>query len=106
MPTMALIDNLETMLRRGQDNALVRYGLGNEYLKLKQLDQAVAHLQKAVELDPTYSAAWKQLGKALTASARTAEAIAAYEAGIRAAEQRGDVQAAKEMRVFLRRLVK
>ena len=103
---MALIDNLETMLRRGQDNALVRYGLGNEYLKLKQLDQAVTHLQKAVELDPTYSAAWKQLGKALAASARTAEAMNAYEAGIRAAEQRGDVQAAKEMRVFLRRLTK
>lgn len=103
---MALIDNLETMLRRGQDNALVRYGLGNEYLKLKQLDQAVAHLQKAVEFDPTYSAAWKQLGKALAAGARTVEAINAYEAGIRAAEQRGDVQAAKEMRVFLRRLAK
>lgn len=103
---MPLIDNLETMLRRGQDSALVRYGLGNEYLKLKQLDQAVTHLQKAVELDPTYSAAWKQLGKALAASARTAEAARAYEAGIRAAEQRGDVQAAKEMRVFLRRLVK
>lgn len=101
---MPLIDNLETMLRRGQDNALVRYGLGNEYFKLKQLDQAVTHLQKAVEFDPAYSAAWKQLGKALAASARTAEAISAYEAGIRAAEQSGDVQAAKEMRVFLRRL--
>jgi Tfp pilus assembly protein PilF len=103
---MALIDNLETMLRRGQDSALARYGLGNEYLKLKQFDQAVTHLQKAVELDPMYSAAWKQLGKALAASARTAEAASAYEAGIRAAEQRGDVQAAKEMRVFLRRLTK
>jgi tetratricopeptide (TPR) repeat protein len=103
---MALIDNLETMLRRGQDNALVRYGLGNEYLKLKQLDKAVTHLQKAVELDPTYSAAWKQLGKALTASARKREAISAYETGIRAAEERGDVQAAKEMRVFLQRLTK
>lgn len=103
---MALIDNLETMLRRGQDNALIRYGLGNEYLKLKKFAQATTHLQKAVELDPAYSAAWKQLGKALAASARTAEAVAAYEAGIRAAEQKGDVQAIKEMRVFLRRLTR
>ena len=103
---MALIDNLETMLRRGQDNALIRYGLGNEYLKLKKFEQATTHLQKAVELDPAYSAAWKQLGKALAASARTAEAVAAYEAGIRAAEQKGDVQAIKEMRVFLRRLTR
>lgn len=101
---MALIDNLETMLAHGQDNALVRYGLGNEYLKLKQYQRAIAHLQKALEFDSKYSAAWKLLGKAYTGAAQTSEAIAAYEAGIRAAEAKGDVQAAKEMRVFLRRL--
>lgn len=101
---MALIDNLETMLSRGQDNALVRYGLGNEYLKLQQYDQAVMHLQKALEFDPKYSAAWKLLGKAYTGAAQTGEAIKAYEAGIRTAEAKGDVQAAKEMRIFLKRL--
>jgi Tfp pilus assembly protein PilF len=101
---MTLIDNLETMLHHGQDNALVRYGLGNEYLKLRQYDRAVAHLRKAVEFDPKYSAAWKLLGKAHAGAAQTAEAIAAYETGIRAAEAKGDIQAAKEMRVFLKRL--
>lgn len=101
---MALIDNLETMLGRGQDNALVRYGLGNEHLKLNQYDQAIQHLQKAVQFDPQYSAAWKLLGKAYAGAAQTNEAIAAYESGIRAAEVKGDVQAAKEMRVFLKRL--
>ena len=103
---MTLIDNLETMLGRGQDNALVRYGLGNEYLKLHQYDQAIRHLQKAVEFDPRYSAAWKQLGKAYAGAEQTNQAIAAYEAGIGAAEAKGDVQAAKEMRVFLKRLKK
>ncbi len=92
------------MLGRGQDNALVRYGLGNEYLKLHQYEQAIRHLQKAVEFDARYSAAWKLLGKAYTGATQTSEAIAAYESGIRAAEAKGDVQAAKEMRVFLRRL--
>ncbi|MFQ5544903.1 MAG: tetratricopeptide repeat protein [Acidiferrobacterales bacterium] len=101
---MALIDNLETMLRRGQDNALVRYGLGNEYLKLKEFDKAVEHLEKAVQFDHDYSAAWKSLGKALTSAARNPEAIEAYETGIEVAEKKGDVQAVKEMRVFLRRL--
>jgi Tfp pilus assembly protein PilF len=101
---VALIDNLETMLSRGQDNALVRYGLGTEYLKLQQYEHAVMHLQKAVEFDPKYSAAWKLLGKAYTGAAQTVEAVKAYEAGIRAAEAQGDVQAAKEMRVFLKRL--
>jgi Tfp pilus assembly protein PilF len=101
---MALLDNLETMLRHGQDNALVRYGLGNEYLKSQQYGQAIVHLQKALAFDPGYSAAWKLLGKAYTGAAQSDEAIAAYESGIRAAEAKGDVQAAKEMRVFLKRL--
>ena len=92
------------MLRRGQDNALVRYGLGNEYLKLQRYDQAIVHLQKALEFDSRYSAAWKLLGKAYTGAAQSSEAIGAYESGIRAAEAKGDVQAAKEMRVFLKRL--
>lgn len=103
---MAIIDNLEAMLTRGQDNALVRYGLGGEYLKLHQFDKAAAHLRKAVEHDPKYSAAWKLLGKALTEAGRKADAIKAYEAGIQVAEDKGDKQAAKEMMVFLRRLQK
>lgn len=101
---MALVDNLETMLRHGQDNALVRYGLGNEYLKLQHYNQAIVHLQKALEFDPRYSAAWKLLGKAYTGAGQTSEAITVYQSGIRAAEAKGDMQAAKEMGVFLKRL--
>lgn len=103
---MGLIDNLETMLHRGQDNALVRYGLGNEYLKLNEFERAAEHLKKAVEFDPKYSAAWKLLGQALASSRQAALAVEAYETGIRVADEKGDVQAAKEMRVFLKRLQK
>ena len=101
---MTVIDTFEAMLARGQDNALVRYSLGNEYLKLGQLDKAVEHLQNAVARDSRYSAAWKLLGKALAQSGRHDDAIKAYEAGIRVAQKKGDIQAAKEMTVFLRRL--
>jgi predicted Zn-dependent protease len=103
---MATVASLEAMLARGQDNALLRYSLGNEYLKLGQFDKAVEHLQKAVAHDPKYSAAWKFLGHALVEANRGGEAIAAYEEGIRVAEARGDLQAAKEMTVFLKRLRK
>ena len=71
-----------------------------------EIRQVIGHLRKALAHDPKYSAAWKRLGKALTDTGRTDEAIAAYEQGIRAAEEKGDVQAAKEMRVFLKRLYK
>jgi len=101
---MAVVDNLEALLAKGTDNALLRFGLANEYLKLGQLEQAIGHLRKALAHDPKYSAAWKRLGKTLAETGRTEEAIAAYEQGIRSAEEKGDIQAAKEMRVFLRRL--
>ncbi|WP_372523732.1 tetratricopeptide repeat protein [Sulfuricaulis sp.] len=103
---MAILDNLESMLARGQDNALVRYGIGAEYLKLNQFDKAAEHLRKAVEKDPKYSAAWKLLGNALADAGRNDEAIKAYKDGIKVAEEKGDKQAAKEMAVFLKRLQK
>ena len=106
MSAPALIDKLEQLLAGGMDNALLRYGLGNEYLKAGQFDRAIEHFRKTVDHDPNYSAAWKQLGKALTSAGRNDDAIHVYENGIRAAEQKGDLQAAKEMTVFLKRIQK
>ncbi len=103
---MTIIANLEAMLARGQDSALLRYSLGGEYLKLDQPDKAAEHLRQAVAKDPKYSAAWKLLGKALADAGMKDEAIKAYEDGIKVAEEKGDKQAAKEMTVFLRRLQK
>ncbi len=90
----------------GQDNALLRYGLGNELLKAGRFDAAADQLRRAVAHDPGYSAAWKLLGQALAAAGHTGDAIQAYEHGIGAAERKGDLQAAKEMKVFLKRLQK
>ena len=58
----------------------------------------------AVQHDPGYSAAWKILGKALTEIGDNEAAGAAYQKGIKIAEVKGDIQAAKEMKVFLKRL--
>jgi predicted Zn-dependent protease len=103
---MGMIENFEAMLARGQDSALLRYGLGNEYLKAGKNDRAVAHLAEAVRQDPGYSAAWKLYGKALTAANRHQEALAAFDRGIETAEAKGDIQAAKEMRVFRKRVAR
>lgn len=102
----AALDQLEKMLAAGRDNALLRFSLGNEHLKLGQAARAVEHLRRAVEQDPNYSAAWKLLGKALAETGNLGEALAAYRQGIAVAEARGDKQAAKEMTVFARRIEK
>ena len=103
---MKPVERFEAMLAQGRDNALLRFSLGNEYLKEDDAERAAEHLRAAVAHDPGYSAAWKLLGKALTARGEPAAAMDAYRAGIAAAERKGDKQAAKEMTVFLRRLEK
>jgi Tfp pilus assembly protein PilF len=100
---MSMITRLQAMLDSGQDNALLRFTLGGQLLKEGDLDSAIAHLKVAVRHDPGYSAAWKMLGKALQESGDHAAARDVYLQGIEAAHHNGDVQAAKEMQVFLRR---
>ncbi|MBI5461515.1 MAG: hypothetical protein HY941_04935 [Gammaproteobacteria bacterium] len=103
---MSIIDNFEKLLAGGQDNALLRYSLGNGYLKAGDAATAVQHLQRALAHDHAYSAAWKLLGKALAEAGDAPAAMAAYRTGIEVAEHKGDKQAAKEMQVFLKRLEK
>jgi predicted Zn-dependent protease len=99
-----LIERLEAMLASGQDNALLRFGLGQALLKEGRATDAAPHLVAAVEHDRAYSAAWKLLGKAYLASGDAEAAAAAYRNGIAAATGGGDKQAVKEMEVFLRRI--
>lgn len=99
-----MLEALERMLASGKDSALLRFSLGSEHLKRGDPAAASEHLRKAVEQDPDYSAAWKMLGKACEAAGDKAGAGEAWRRGIAVAEARGDVQAAREMGVFLRRL--
>ncbi|MEN4950146.1 tetratricopeptide repeat protein [Pseudomonas proteolytica] len=99
-----MLESLENMLAKGVDNSLLRFGLGKGYLDLKDNAKAAAHLQKCVEFDPKYSAAWKLLGKAQAALGDKDAARQAWEQGIAAAQAHGDKQAEKEMTVFLKKL--
>ena len=100
----ATLDNLLKMLAAGRDNALLRFSLGNEYLKVRNAAAAVEHLRAAVNHDVAYSAAWKLLGRALEETGVLKEALTAYREGATIAERKGDKQAAKEMTVFARRI--
>jgi len=101
---MTQLDTFKALLEKGNDNELLRYSLGNEYFKQDDFKQSIIHLKKAIEHKPSFSAAWKLYAKALTENKQNDEAIAAYEKGINIAEENGDIQAIKEMRVFLKRL--
>jgi Tfp pilus assembly protein PilF len=106
MEAPSVISNLEKLLSQGKESALLRFSLGNEYLKIREIWVAVFHLKRALELDPNYSAAWKLLAMALADGGVLNEALDTYRRGIDVAQGRGDQQAVKEMTVFARRLEK
>jgi predicted Zn-dependent protease len=100
----SLVERLEAMLAGGRDGALLRFGLGQALYNDGRAGEAVGHLERAVQLDPAYSAAWKLLGRARADSGDRTGAATAWREGVAAATARGDKQAAREMQVFLKRL--
>ncbi len=100
------ITRLRTQLGGPRDGALLRFSLGQALLGNGDAAGAVVALREAIDFDPNYSAAWKLLGRALAECGDIEGAAAAFAQGIDIAQARGDVQAAKEMSVFLKRLSK
>ena len=104
--TTAVIANLQKLLGTPRDGALLRFSLGSEYLKSGDAHSAQLQLREAVARDPAYSAAWKLLGRALSDGGEPQAALEAYRQGIAVAENKGDMQAAREMTVFAARIQK
>lgn len=99
-------DRLRALLADGKDAASLRVSLAQACLARDDIIEALTHLERAVALDSDYSAAWKLYGRTLLQAKRENEAAAAWKRGIRVAARRGDRQAEREMKVFLRRLEK
>ena len=102
----ALIASLRSQCGGPRDGALLRFSLGSALLGAGDAAAASDELRRALAFDPSYSAAWKLLGKACLQAGQPQAAADAWRSGIAAAAQRGDKQAEKEMTVFLRRLEK
>ncbi|HNV08339.1 MAG: tetratricopeptide repeat protein [Dokdonella sp.] len=101
-----LSERLRKQLGGPRDGALLRFSLGNALLAEDDASGAVDAFRAALEFKPDYSAAWKLLAAAQLKAGDASAAQASYERGIEVAHAAGDIQAAKEMQVFLRRLRK
>lgn len=100
------IEALRKMLARGQDSAMLRFGLAKALLDDGDSAEAAEHLQRCVSLDPDYSAAWKLLGKAQLNLGDREAARAAWRDALAAAARKGDKQTEREVQVFLKKLDK
>src|SRR3970040_618196 len=97
---MDMTANLEAMLERGNDGAMLRFTLASRYFERGELERALVHAEVAVTLDADYSAAWRLLGRIQEAGASREQAIESFRRGIAVAEQRGDRQAGQGVEGF------
>ncbi len=86
------------------EDATSWYGLGRALLELERGEEASQAFRRALAVRPDYSAAHRELGRARLAAGDRAGAAEALQRGLTVAERRGDLQTAREIRVFLRRL--
>lgn len=94
----------EALLADEPDDTTLLYGLGRKMIGDGEHARAVAHLRRCVAVDPEYSAAWRELGRALEGADDPAGAREAYTRAIAVGEAKGDLQVSKEATVFLARL--
>ncbi len=78
---------LEKLLDDGRDDALLRFTLGGVYLQ-ETIETALVHLRRAIEFDPSYSAAWKLIGAAMLKLNRIEEARRIWTEGRSVARKR------------------
>lgn len=103
---MSLLANLERMLAKGRDDAMLRFGLGSGYFSEADFEKAAVHLEQCILQDATYTAAYKLLGKAYFKLGNFGRAEEVFELGLPIAQAEGDKQTVKEISVFLKKMGK
>ena len=101
----ARIEGLREIIEDEPD-ALGHYMLAQELSKVDEHTEAAEHFRAVLALDGDYTAAYRGLGRSLMALGDRAGAEATWVRGLESAEKMGDLQTAKEMEVFLKRLRK
>jgi len=95
---------LRDAIKEEPGDPLGYYLLGMEYAKLRRHLDAIDALETAIRINPDYTAAYRELGKALRDAGRRKEAMDVLGQGVVVAERTHDSQTLREMLVFLKRL--
>ena len=94
---------LRELLDKDPDDKVLWFGLGQTLLQLAEPADAVEALRNATQLDESYTAAFRDLGRALLESGDACEAARVFAHAIALAEKTGDLQTGREIHVFLKR---
>jgi tetratricopeptide (TPR) repeat protein len=98
------IEQFRQIVEMDPSDYFSHYGFACALFEEGQYEEAVREFRETVRLKPDYSAALRDLGRALEKIGGRDEAMQVYRQGIPVAERNGDLQTVKEMQVFLKRL--
>lgn len=100
----------EEMFRRvleiDPNDALAHFGMGELAVERGRFNEAVGHLESAIAVDPSHSAAILALGLALEGLDDVDRARGLYERGVETAAKRGDLSTAQKMQERLKTLAR
>ena len=100
------IKQLEELIELDPRDADLPFMLGKALLDAGKFEQAADRLETAAQMNPRLAAVWRQWGEALRKAGRREDAMRVWTEGIALSEETRDLQAGKEMKVFLKRLEK
>jgi predicted Zn-dependent protease len=95
--TTSRLDTFRAMVDRAPDNALARFGLANELLKVEQWEEAAEQLRLYLASHEDEGNGFGRLAQACEALGRIDEARDALRSGIAAAERFGHPGMANEL---------
>ncbi len=94
---------LRELIERDPDDATTWFTLGRTLLDLARFDEAVDAFGHCLARNPRYTAAHRDLGRALLEAGDAKESARVLTSGLDLARETGDLQTAREMETFLKR---
>jgi Fe-S cluster biosynthesis and repair protein YggX len=98
------IDQFRKMAEADPDNELGHFSLGRAYYDAGMLPEAAASFQRVIQLNPKLSKVYQLLGAALLRMEKKDQAIERLQAGVKMADERGDLMPKNEMIKMLKEL--
>jgi tetratricopeptide (TPR) repeat protein len=99
MPTR--LEQLKQMLEQEPNDEFLQYAIVMEYIAMDEIEKAVDGLQKILQNNPNYLAAYYQLGKCYEVQTEFDKARDIYNKGIEVAQKQGQQKTLNELREAL-----
>ena len=101
---MPSVEELLELLEEDPNDYMLRYGLGMEYLRGQRYDEAAAAFEQAIQSQPDYSVAYRELARCWMRLGQSEKARPILVRGRKIATEKSDLQVIKDIEQLLREL--